>query len=161
MAALVAAHYVLLRSVLRLLPGLRRCLTRCWHCRIFFLTHPRNAGRGDLGCPFGCREAHRKSKSNQRSADYYRDEPGKLKKRLLNARRRTTTVVAAPLPPGEPLPWPRPIVEYVRLVTTLIEGRPVSLAEVLEMLLRALRQHTMVRTRRIDQVVVWLHEEPP
>jgi hypothetical protein len=61
----------------------------------------------------------------------------------------------------EPLPWPRPIVEYVRMVTSLIEGRQVSLAEVLEMLVRVVRQHRMVRTRRIDQIVAQLNEHPP
>ena len=164
MAALVLAYCVLLRSVLRIHPRLRRCLTRCRHCRIFFLTDPRNAGRRHLGCPFGCREAHCRRESHQRSSAYYRDEPGKLKKRLLNARRTqppaTVSRPAAP-PPAEALPWPHPILAYVRLLVRLIEGRPITLDEVLEMLTRAVRQHTMVRTRRIDQVVTWLHEWPP
>jgi hypothetical protein len=155
---------MLLRSVLRIRPGLRRCLTRCRHCRIFFLTDPRNAGRRDLGCPFGCREVHRRHQSSRRSSAYYREEPGKLKKRLLNARRRKirspVTVTDAPAP-AEPLPWPRGILLYVRLLVRLIEGRLVTLEEVLEMLKRAVRQHTMVRTARIDQVVRWLHEWPP
>jgi hypothetical protein len=43
----------------------------------------------------------------------------------------------------------------------LIEGRAVQLWEVIEMLERTVRQHRMVRTRRIDQGVVWLHEQPP
>lgn len=161
---MVVAYCVSLRSVLRIFPRLRQCLTRCRHCRIFFLTDPRNAGRRDLGCPFGCREAHRRSQSHQRSVAYYRDEPGKLKKRLLNARRRKTPILAteaAVPPPAEPLRWPHPILAYVRLLVRLIEGRPASLDEVLEMLSRSVRQHTMVRTRRIDQVVTWLHEWPP
>lgn len=169
MAALVGAYYGLLRSVLRTLSRLRRCLTRCRHCGIFFLTDPRNAGRRDLGCPFGCRDAHRRRESVQRSSAYYRDEPGKLKKRLLNARRHKPPVPPSPPvapSPAEPLPaaalrWPHSILFYVRLLVRLIDGRAVSLDEVLEMLRRAVRQHTMVRTRRIDQVVDWLHEWPP
>lgn len=164
MAILVVAYCVLLRSILRIHPRLRRCLTRCRHCRIFFLTDRRNAGRRDLRCPFGCREAHRRRESIQRSTAYYRDEPGRLKKRLLNARRsqpRPTLSQPAGSPPAEPLPWPHPILAYVRLLLRLIEGRPVTLDEVLEMLSRSVRQHTMVRTRRIDQVVTWLHEWPP
>ena len=163
MVALVLAYYVLLRSMLRARPELRRCLTRCRHCGVFFLTHPRNAGRRDLRCPFGCREAHRKGQSNRRSTDYYRDEPGKVKKRAQNAKRRQIAVAPLPAPPAppEPTPWPRPILRYVRMVTSLLEGRPVSLAEVLEMLFRVVRQHRMVRARRIDQTVAWLHEEPP
>ena len=164
MVALILAYYVLLRSILRSQPELRRCRTRCRHCRIFFLTHPRNAGRRDLGCPFGCREAHRRRQSCQRSTAYYQDAPGKEKKRQQNAKRRKTPGPSAPPlapPPEAPLPWPRSIVEYVRVVTTLLEGRSVGLAEVLEMLRRVLRQHRMVRTRRIDQIIAQLHEHPP
>ena len=70
------SYYVVLRSVVRLKPWLRKCLARCRHCGIFFLTHTRNAGRQDLGYPFGCREAHRKSQSTRRSVDYYRQPEG-------------------------------------------------------------------------------------
>ena len=48
---LVMQYYVVLRSLLRVNPTLRRCLCRCRHCQIFFLSHPRNAGRRDLSCP--------------------------------------------------------------------------------------------------------------
>lgn len=160
MAALVLAYYVLLRSILKAKAELRRCLTHCRHCGIFFLCDPRNAGRRDLGCPFGCCEAHRKAESTRRSVAYYREEEGQEKKRELNARRRRPT--AQPVsPPEASLPWPRPIVEYVQRVTGLIEGRPVSLTEILEMLARAVRQHRMVRERRIDQRVGQLHGKPP
>lgn len=159
---LIFAYYALLRSICRSQPELRRCRTRCRHCRIFFLTHPRNAKRRDLGCPFGCREAHRQRQSSRRSTAYYQDEPGKEKKRQQNAKRRTDPMPItqpAELWPEEPLP--RPILEYVRLATSLIEGRPVSLEEVVVMLRQVLRQHTMVRTRRIDQIIAWLNEHPP
>jgi len=49
----------------------------------------------------------------------------------------------------------------VCVLSSLIEGRRVELSEVIEMLQRAVRQHRMVRTRRIDQGVAWLHEQPP
>jgi hypothetical protein len=162
--ALVRAYYAVLRSVLRAQPELRRCRTRCRHCGIFFLTHPRNAGRRDLRCPFGCREAHRKRQSNHRSLAYYREDEGKGKKRALNAQRRKSPMRPSPAPPPvDPLPpaWPRPMFPYLQMVIGLIEGRPVRLGEVVAMLRRALRQHRMVRTRRIDQTVAWLHEEPP
>jgi hypothetical protein len=156
---------VLLRSIVRSQPELRRCRTRCRHCRIFFLTHPRNAGRCDLGCPFGCREAHRKEQSTRRSVAYYREEEHKEKKRALNARRgkrpmaptASKPMPAAPSPP----PWPRSIVDYLCMVVGLIERRRVSVREILEMLARTVRQHTMVRRRRIDQTVASLHEQPP
>ena len=164
MVALVLAYYVLLRSIVRTQPELRRCRTRCRHCGIFFLADPRNAGRRDLGCPFGCREAYRRGQASRRSTAYYQDETGKEKKRQQNAKRRKASPAAAsptPPPAEAPLPWPRPIVEYVRLVTSLIEGRTVGLAEVVQMLRRVLRQHSMVRRRRRDKMVAGLHERPP
>ena len=158
-AALVLAYYALLRSILRAQPALRRCLTRCRHCGIFFLTHPRNAGREDLRCPFGCRQAHRRRQSDQRSRAYYQEEAGKEKKRALNAKRRK--ILTRPPPPEPPSPWAPRLLHYLAMVTRLVEGRPVSLSEVVAMLRQALRQHRMVRTRRIDQTVAWLHEHPP
>jgi hypothetical protein len=84
---LVRQYYFVLRSVLRTKSHLRRCLVRCKHCKIFFLTHPRNHGRTNLRCPFGCRETHSNIESARRSADYYRTKKGKDKKEALNAKR--------------------------------------------------------------------------
>jgi hypothetical protein len=170
--ALVLAYYVLLRSILRSQPELRRCRTRCRHCRVFFLTHPRNAERCDLGCPFGCREARRKEQSNRRSVAYYREQEHKEKKRALNARRRkrpAPPVAPKPEPAASepapaalpPSPWPRPMVDYLCMAVGLIERRRVSLTEVLEMLARTVRQHRIARSRRIEQTVASLHEQPP
>lgn len=168
MRALVLTYYALLRSIAQTRPELRVCRTRCRHCRIFFLTDPRNAGRHDLGCPFGCREAHRKAESTRRSTAYYRDEAGREKKRQLNARRRcccSCEPAAGEAPPTTtseaPPPWPRALLEYLCVVVSLIEGRPVGRAEILEMLARALRQHRMARRRPMDQFVERLHGKPP
>lgn len=164
MRALVLTYYALLRSILQAGPELRVCRTRCRHCRIFFLTDPRNAGRQDLGCPFGCREAHRKAESTRRSTAYYRDAAGREKKRQLNARRRGCCQPAVPEAPptiAASPPWPRALLEYLCVVVSLIEGRPVGLAEILEMLARALRQHRMARRRPMDQCVDRLHGKPP
>lgn len=180
---LVLAYYAVLRSVLRAQPELRRCRTRCRHCGIFFLTHPRNAGRRDLGCPFGCRQAHRRRRDNQRTAAFYREEDGRRRKQALNAKRRkqpthraasppASPAPAAPLPAsgpwaspppaqGLPVAWPRTMLPYLQMVSGLIERRPVSLREVVAMLLRALRQHRIARMRRIDHTLGWLHAEPP
>ena len=172
---MVLTYYLLLRSILRAHPRQRRCLKRCRHCRIFFLTDPRNAGRKDeravgrkdLGCPFGCSEAHCKEQSTRRSVAYYQSEEGKKKKRDLNQRRRRPI---APNPPKEesetPIqavagPWPKPVVEHVRVVVSLIEGRQVSREEILEMLAKVLRQQGTARRRKIDHAVSWLHENPP
>jgi hypothetical protein len=168
-AALVLEYYVVLRSVLRAQPHLRACLTRCRHCGIFFLTHPRNARRHDLRCPFGCREAHRQQASAQRSAAYYREPKGKRKKSELNQRRPRQ--YCPPKPAPNPPPTRRPqrrrrrwnplLVDYVRMVASLIEGRRLSRRAVLRMLARKMRQHTICRRRQIDQTVAWLHKEPP
>jgi len=146
--------------MLRAKPPLRRCLSRCRHCRIFFLTHPRNAGRKDLGCPFGCRGVHRRQQSTRRSVEYYRGDAGKIKKAIQNGRRK------APAAPAEPAadpasPEPRPIVEHVRMVVSLWEGRRVSWEEIREMLARGVRQHRMVRRRKLEHAVAWLNENPP
>jgi hypothetical protein len=156
---LVLAYYVVLRSVLRLKPWLRKCLARCRHCGIFFLADPRNAGRQDLGCPFGCSRAHRKKQSTKRSVAYYQEPEGKVKKQALNARRRKSPRSSEPSSPVSP--ELRPFLEYLCVVLGLIEGRPVQLWEVIAMLEQTVRQHRMVRTRRIDQGVAWLHEQPP
>lgn len=169
-AALVMEYYVLLRSVLRTKPFLRRCLVRCRHCRIFFLTHPGNSGRKDLGCPFGCQEAHRKRQSTIRSAAYYRDAKGKEKKQKLNRKRNRQKKDRSPRPLS-PVPIqvsesdfrvPSPLLlGYVAMVASLIEARPVSREEVLEVLQKIWRQHTLPRRRSIDHTVAWLHENPP
>ena len=149
------SYYLVLRSVLRVKPWLRKCLARCRHCGIFFLADPRNAGRRDLGCPFGCSRAHRQKQSTLRSVAYYREPEGKIKKQALNARRRKSS------PPSNPVLPDRPFLRYLYVVLGLIEGRTVGLWEVEQMLERTARQHRMVRTRRIDQGVAWLHEQPP
>ncbi len=56
------------------------------------------------------------------------------------------------------------MVNYIRVVVSLIEERSVGRAEVIEMLQRPRRQHSFGREKRIDYVVRWLrehHEKPP
>ena len=159
--ALVLAYYALLRSILRTRSELRRCLARCRHCRIFFIAHPRNAGRCDLRCPFGCREAQRRRRSTQRSVDYYRGTEGRQKKRQQNSQRRAAApAVAAKVVAAVPLPNVE-IVEHVRMVVSLIEGRPVSRAAIEAMLKKVLRQHRMPKRGKIGDSVVRSDEHPP
>jgi hypothetical protein len=47
------------------------------------------------------------------------------------------------------------------MVTSLIEGRPVSEEEIVRTLLRAMRQHSMARRRRVDYVVAQLNQHGP
>jgi hypothetical protein len=50
---------------------------------------------------------------------------------------------------------------YVRMVVRLIEGIAFSDQEMLHLLRRALRQHSMAYRRRSDYVLRFLHEHPP
>ena len=158
---LVGQYYVVLRSLLREKPRLRPCLCRCRYCRIFFLSHPRNAGRRDLACPFGCRQVRRQQNSTRRSTEYYRTREGKVKKRLHNQRRRSPR----PLPrmrradrgsrtsKKEETAFDSGMVRYLQMVVSLIEGRRVSDGAILRMLVRAVRQHSMARRCRRDYVL--------
>jgi hypothetical protein len=168
---LVLEYYALLRSVLGTKPHLRRCLKRCRHCRIFFLTDPRNAGRkdmrevgrNDLGCPFGCREAHRKEQSTRRSVQFYQEHPDRKQRQNSQRRKAGRQEKEEPAPSRKAVPGPLPelLVEHVRVVVSLIEGRRVSREQILEMLAKVLRQQGMARRRKIDQAVAWLNENPP
>ena len=157
---------------MRTKPFLRRCLSRCQHCGIFFLTDPRNVKREDLGCPFGCRQAHRKRRSTERSVAYYRTRVGKIKKRLQNGKRqlgRPAEQGRRPAEEKEPLPgvgfdgfrFESGMVSYLRMATSLIEGRRVGLTEILEMLVRVLRQHSMAPGRGRDYGTCQSNRDPP
>ena len=164
--ALVGQYYVILRSVLRDKPWLRRRLSRCRSCRIFFLSHSCNAGRRDLRCPFGCRRAHRQWRSKERSVAYYRTPEGKRKKRLYNSKRKqkplATPKTATPgLQETEPIRLPANLIRYLRIVTSWIEGRRVSEREILQLLERAMRQHSLARRRRMEYVLSCWHEHAP
>jgi hypothetical protein len=171
---------VLLRSIRRTKPQIPVCLARCRHCRIFFLTHPRNAARKDLGCTFGCRQEHRRRESIQRSTEYYRGEQGREYKRRQNQRQRGQVEVVDPKAPkssapplsakspcpaevAEALPAAKnpEVVEQVRVVVSLMEHRSVSLEEIWAMLVKVLRQRSIGRRRRIDHTLDWLHAHPP
>lgn len=168
MRVLALEYYYVLGSVLRRNPELRRCCVRCHHCRIFFLTDPRNAGRKDLRCPFGCRKAHRKRQSARSSAAHYNTPSGKDKKRKLNQRRSlgltNHTVDSASeydSANADISGVDDEVVEYVRVVTGLVEGRAVSREEIIFMLMRILRQHSMARENRVDYVIRHLNSKPP
>jgi len=84
---LVRQYLLALDAVLQVRPELLGCDVVCAHCGIRFLTHPRNAGRLNLRCPFGCREFHRRQSANRRGTAYRQTPEGQEKKRILNARR--------------------------------------------------------------------------
>jgi len=162
-AGWVLEYYFVLRSVLRARPELRACRTRCRQCGIFFLTHPRNVRqRGRMRCPFGCRETHRKRESVRRSVAYYRDPQIKqVKKAALNQRRRRGPTERKLGPPKSTAKKGPLILEHVRMVVGLIEGRRIRRWQVLRMLAKAWRQHTIVRRKQVDHAVAWLNKRPP
>jgi hypothetical protein len=85
---------------------------------------------------------------------YYRDEPGKMKKRIQNERRGA----AKPTPPaaeaaGEPS---EAMVKHLQRVLGAIEGRRVSREEVL-----ALRQRSLGRWMRVVDNAARSNEHPP
>jgi len=167
-------------------------VTHCVHCGIRFLTHPRNAGRVDLRCPFGCRKHHRKQRSSQRSTAYYETPEGKQKKKRLNARRRSRSRPAECEPhsdpveqtdvPDEQLPEDlqvklelrlegvvldestlvnSPMLPYVQMVVGLIEDVHLNANEIVCMLGRAMRQHSIAYRSKTDYVLCFLHQRPP
>jgi len=185
-------------------PELCGCVASCADCGIRFLTHPRNAGRRNLRCPFGCRQHRRQQRSCQRSTAYYRTAAGKTKKKRLNARRQgsQTSSAAQPQPDCDPqgtspnlqadhccaaVPAPpaseplsataelrlegvmldesslakSPILPYVRMVVSLIEGVEFTCREVVHLLRQAMRQHSIGARRRIDYLLGFLHQHPP
>jgi hypothetical protein len=195
----VRQYQTALDSVLQSHPELRGCIAYCVDCGIRFLTHPRNAGRRNLRCPFGCREHHRRQQSCQRSTAYYQTAAGKAKKKRLNGRRHRSQVPPAaspqgdldprrtpldrhPTPPTEPATGASPVtvelrldgvvldesslasspmLPYVRMVVSLIEGVRLTCREVFDLLRQALRQHRIGARRRMDHILGYLHQHPP
>jgi hypothetical protein len=92
----VNQYYIVLRKVLQKEPHLRKGITRCKACGIFFLSDARNSRRRDLRCPFGCRKTHRTQSSARRSAAYYSTENGKDKKKEHNAQRNRQNKIPVP-----------------------------------------------------------------
>lgn len=157
MRDLVRSYYAQIRSLLRERPDLRPYLKHCRQCRILFFTDPRNVGRDDLRCGFGCREAHRRQSNTRRSAAFYRQHPAK--KRALNQRRYLIAAQPSeplcPEPPGggaagpdDEIPGAAPILRQVRVMVSLIEGRQVGLEEIVVLLAKKGRQPRMARARR-------------
>jgi len=120
----------------------------CVDCGIRFLADPRNAGRADLRCPFGCRAARRRQRANTRSRDHYRTDFGRKQKAARNRerRRRAAEPVPAEPPPDEPQ-TPEDLgpdmIAHIRVVTSIIERRHVGRDEVMKLIAWVLRQRSM------------------
>ncbi|MBN2492049.1 MAG: hypothetical protein JXQ29_14475, partial [Planctomycetes bacterium] len=135
-----------------LYPESRRCLTCCKDCGIRFFTHPRNAGRTDLCCPFGCRAERRRRQTNERSRDHYRTEFGRARKKARNRGRgrRSAQSAAVEPPPGPETPEDLgpDMIAHIQVVTSIIERRRVSRDETIALIRWVLRQRSMGFRRR-------------
>ena len=152
MRSIVARYYWAIRFVIKQQPELKYCLTRCRHCQILFFTHPRNARRNDLRCPFGCREAHRRQKSTERSVVYNRSQDGKDKKIALNQRRNQVKDIPASTSNrvvSIKTEVDRAILSHVQMVISLIEGYQVLLEIIKTLVTKLLRQHLMDRKKNL------------
>lgn len=159
---MVAKYYWTIRSILKQHPHLKKYLTRCKHCGILFFTHPRNAGRKDLGCPFGCREAHRRQNAKRRSIDYYQSPEGKEKKKRLNAARsRLRLSEPSPEKKEDRCTVDSAMVCHIQLVCSLIEGRWIGLAEIYAILERILRQHSIDYSAKLPYGALCHQKKPP
>jgi hypothetical protein len=219
----VRQYQTALDAILRNHPGLASCAVHCRHCSIRFLTHPRNASRQDLHCPFGCREHHRRQQANERSKNHYRTDEGRRNKKLLNAKRSAAAwdqeawqdhdAVASEITPAdsqdascadtsaphedvtqascadpthqttqvgleesfhvdvklaldgftldEATLVDSPILPYLAMVATVIEGRTIRADELLSLLLRSMRQHSFDKLPRREYVLRFLDQHPP
>ncbi len=54
-----------------------------------------------------------------------------------------------------------PMLPYVRMVASLIEGRRIGAAELINALRKRLRQHSMALRTRADYVLDFLNQHPP
>ncbi|KPA12485.1 hypothetical protein MHK_007306 [Candidatus Magnetomorum sp. HK-1] len=138
---LVSEYYCLLFLICKENPKLSKNIVRCKFCQIYFITNFCNAGRKDLGCPFGCQEANRKEKSNIRSSKYHRDHKDKKKKlnenryRLSSKKNRKKDKI-------------NPTFRYLHIIISYIERRIVAFEEILSLIIKSIRfikkqrQHT-------------------
>jgi len=150
---LVSEYFRLIKLIIETIPVFEGCLIYCKRCQIPFITHPCNAKRKDIGCPFGCREAIHKINLKQRSDKYNKSEKGKRNKRLLNEKRclkesqenpvttfsmnSNSTDNNAPVKKSESV-----IYSYLISILSLLEGRRISMNEILA-LAKKVRQRSL------------------
>jgi len=54
-----------------------------------------------------------------------------------------------------------PLLPYLRMVVSLIEGIPLTCQDLVRLLRQALRQHSFAFRRGTDYVLRFLHQHPP
>jgi hypothetical protein len=121
---LVLEYYVVLDSILRDKPEVRHLLAWCRHCGIPFIRDPRNAGREDLGCPFGCADLHRRRGSNERSTRYNSSPEGKRKRYRHREERLAAKRSAAEASKAAEVDPPTPVEAAQGAVSQRVESPP-------------------------------------
>lgn len=157
------SYYCIVRQVLKRDPHLKQCLTRCKECHIFFITDFRNKTRTDLRCPFGCRQHHRKENMARRSKAYYQTDIGKEVKKIQNlGRNRQKTLETYALEsqitketssPLQSLSFDEMIIDYLRNVLSLIENSILSKNEILILLQKKWRRHSIDKEETEDIIL--------
>jgi hypothetical protein len=120
--------------------------------------------RSDLGCPFGCRQAHRRAGEKKRCREYYQSDAGKIKKSYLNARRKQSR----PAEQSAENQTPRidcgvdpTIVFHIQKVISWIEGRSIGLQDIVKLINRRLRQLSFEKSKKISYAGRYHKNRPP
>jgi hypothetical protein len=53
------------------------------------------------------------------------------------------------------------LLEHIRMVTSLVEGRAVSMDEILSMLIEVMRQRSFAKKTKMDYILAVLNKKPP
>jgi hypothetical protein len=93
--------------------------------------------------------------------DYYRSEEGRYKRKVQNDKRRRPGKAPDQKAAHEAEELNAEVVSHVRMAASLIEGRRVSLREIIAMLRRVLKQRSLGGRRRFDYLVSRLNKAPP
>lgn len=117
-----------------------------------------------MGCPFGCRQAHRREGEIKRSREYYQSKAGKIKKSYLNARRKQSRPAeqsAENETPRMDCGVDKTIIFHIQKVTSLIEGRSIGLQDIINLINKLLRQLSFEKRKKIGYVARYHENRPP
>lgn len=153
-----------LRAIIKEQSHLKPLLTSCKHCGILFINNPRNIGRNDIGCPFGCRDEHRKRCSSKRSSEYYQTKEGKIKRKQLNDCRKNKNSQNQNQDLNKPKDTKNPLVHtyllHIQLIISLIEKRHIEI-EIISKIIAELKQHSIDFLKKPLYKHFYNQKEPP
>ncbi len=130
------------------------------------MTDPKNRGRKNIGCPFGCRKAHAKAESKKRCAEYYRTRGGRFKKENLNRKaylRRIETESStqeAQIIPAETPRFSSEFLSYLSLLHRQIYGIEQSPDSIRQFLNKFFRQRSLALRGRAAYMTLNARDGP-